>query len=154
MKVQIYANIVDQSTQRFALAMHPKLMQLCPRLEGEYGGFMEHLWIDIELLSIAEGSGNEPRFPFRFQKRVSGRSRLGLPPIPDHLNVGHFSVRPDFQHLAELSDSQALVYLLGRVYERSAILLDKVKRLGGFNAESFRQRFSDACAEIGCQIEA
>jgi hypothetical protein len=104
MKVGIHANIVDVDTSDVADALGPVFDTLSRTLESDYGGSIEHLWIDLELLELAFKPDGGPRYPFRFQKRVSGRSRFGLPPSPDSFNVGHFSVRPDIALLVSLPE--------------------------------------------------
>lgn len=122
---------------------------LSVRLEGEYGGSIEHLWIDLELLEYPAKADGSPRHPFRFQKRVSGRSHFGLPVAPDHFNVRHFSVRPDFALVASLPPEYAVSHVLQQVYEESAVLLGKEKRLDGFDASDFRERLRTACQQLG-----
>lgn len=154
MEVGIHANMVDQSTHELARALRPVLHELKERLRGDYGGVMEHLWIDLELLRSFARPDGKPSHAFRLQKRVSGYARMGLPAIPDSFNVGHFSVRPDFARLATLPEAQAIPYLLGLIHDTSALLLEKKKRLGGFDAEKFRARFVEACASLGYPLAA
>lgn len=149
MKVGLHANIVDDDTKALADALHPVFKTLSRELEGEYGGSIEHLWIDLELLEYLAKADGTPRHPFRFQKRVSGRSHFGLPVTPDHFNVVHFSVRPDFALVASLSVELAVSHVLQRVYEESAVLLGKEKKLGGFDATLFRKRLLNACQQLG-----
>lgn len=149
MKVGLHANIVDEDTKALADALHPVFKTLSRELEGQYGGSIEHLWIDLELLEYLAKADESPRHPFRFQKRVSGRSHFGLPVTPVHFNVGHFSVRPDFALVASLSVELAVSHVLQRVYEESAVLLSKEKKLGGFDATLFRERFLNACQRLG-----
>jgi len=148
-KVGLHATIVDDDTKGIADALYPVFKTLGRELEGEYGGSIEHLWIDLELLEYLAKADGSPRHPFRFQKRVSGRSHFGLPVTPDHFNVGHLSVRPDFKLLASLSVEPAVSHVLQRVYEESAVLLGKEKKLGGFDATLFRERLLIACQQLG-----
>jgi hypothetical protein len=148
-KVGLHANIVDDDTKGIADALCPVFKTLSRELEGEYGGSIEHLWIDLELLKYLAKADGSPRHPFRFQKRVSGRSHFGLPVTPDHFNVGHFSVRPNFKILASLSAEPAVSHVLQRIYEESAVLLGKEKKLGGFDATLFRERLLNACQQLG-----
>jgi hypothetical protein len=148
-KVGLHANIVDEDTKALADVLHPVFKTLSRELEGEYGGSIEHLWIDLELLEYLAKADGSPRHPFRFQKRVSGRSHFGLPVTPDHFNVGHFSVRPDFTLVASLSLELAVSHVVQRVYEESAVLLGKEKKLGGFDATLFRERLLNACQRLG-----
>lgn len=153
MEVGIHANMSDQATSKVAAALQPLFRELSNRLKGEYGGLMEHLWIDLELIESHAKTDGRPRYPFRFQKRVSGRSHFGLPPVPDKFNVGHFSVRPDFALISSLPSEEAVPYVLSLIYIASEALLDKQKKLGGFNAELFRARFQDECQSLGYQCE-
>jgi hypothetical protein len=153
MHVGLHANMVDQSFSRIADALYPVLQALSAKLEGNYGGTMEHLWIDIELIESFSNEDGSPRHPFRFQKRVSGQSpSFGLPKIPDSFNVGHFSVRPDFYSLAMMQDEEAVLYLLSLSYRGTEILRTKSKRLGGFDADLFRTSFRNACRTIGYDL--
>lgn len=151
MKVVLHANIVADDTKAVADALQSVFITLSQRLEGEYGGLIEHLWIDLELLEYLAKADGRRRHPFRFQKRVSGRSHFGLPATPDHFNVGHFSVRPDFALIASLTVESAVVHVLRRVYEESAVLLGKEKKLGGFDASLFRERLLNECQQLGYQ---
>lgn len=152
MKVAIYANMFDQALCTVAEALQAPLQTLSTLLEGDYGGLMDHLWIDFELLeSHARPDGN-PLHSFRFAKRVSGRSHFGLPRMPDSYNVGHYSVRPDFYRLETLPTSQALLYSLSLIYNSTRVLIKKRKRLGGFDAERFRARFLEGCKHLGYEI--
>lgn len=150
MKVRIHANIVDEDTKALADALRSVFDTMARDLDGDYGGMIEHLWIDVELLEYLAHTDGSPRHPFRFQKRVSGRSRFGLPATQDTSNVGHFSVRPDFELLVSLPIKDAVCHVLQRIFEESAVLLKKQKQLGGFDANHFRQRFLTACQQRGC----
>jgi hypothetical protein len=50
MEVGIHANMCDQATSRAAKALHTPFRELSALLQGEYGGVIEHLWIDLELI--------------------------------------------------------------------------------------------------------
>jgi len=152
MEVGIHANIYDRATANMAVALRKAFKELSERLQGQYGGVMDHLWIDLELVESHARTDVKERFAFRFQKRVSGHSRLGLPAIPDRFNVGHFSVRPDFQVITSLSVEQAVSYVLSLIYESTSILLEKQKKLGGFDAALFRNKFLDGCRSIGYEV--
>lgn len=67
---------------------------------GQVWRQMEHLWIDFQL-NRGHAAGRAP-FPFRFQKRASGRDRLTSIDNPGYQNVGHYSVRPDFDLLLHI----------------------------------------------------
>lgn len=149
MEVGIHANISDRATENVAEALRKLFKELGERLQGQYGGVMEHLWIDLELVESHAKTDGRQRFPFRFQKRVSGHSRFGLPAIPDSLNVGHFSVRPDFKLLTSLPVEQGVPYVLSLIYEATSVLLEKRKKLGGFDAVLFRNKFLEACRSMG-----
>jgi hypothetical protein len=154
MEVGIQANMCDQATEAISKALHVPFKELSALLEGDYGGVMEHLWIDLELLESHARTDGRQRFPFRFAKRVSGRSRFGLPPSPDKFNVGHYSVRPDFRIIVSLPLSEAVMYALSLVYDSTRVLADKQKRLGGFDAGSFRRNFLAGCRKVGYEISA
>ena len=152
MKTRFHANMCDISTKPVATAMVIPFQTLSHSLSGEYGGIMEHLWIDLELIVHDARPDGKPRYPFRFQKRVSGRSHFGLSPIQDHFNVGHYSVRPNFQIITSLSTEQLVPYVLTLIYHSTSILLDKQKRLGGFDAMLFSSRFMEASKQLGHDI--
>lgn len=154
MEVGIHANMSDQGTIKVAEALRPIFSELSERLKGEYGGQIEHLWIDLELIASHAKADGKPRHPFRFQKRVSGRSHFGLPPVPDQFNVGHFSVRPDFVLITSLPTEHMISYVLSLIYNATTVLLDKQKKLGGFNGELFRNNFLGVCQNLGYRIEA
>lgn len=141
MEVGLHANMVDPSTAHVADALHPIFERMSRELSGEYGGVMEHLWIDLELIESHAREDGTPLHRFRFAKRVSGRSHFGLPPSPDKFNVGHYSVRPDFKRIAALPVNEAVEYALTLIYDSTELLLAKQKKLGGFNAVLFRERF-------------
>jgi len=103
LKVGFYANVCDQSTSYVAKALYKPFKELGLMLEADYGGVIEHLWIDIELIERESKVWN-----FHFQKRVSGHSCFGLPAIPYSINVGHYSVKPDFQVLLSLNSEQVI----------------------------------------------
>lgn len=152
METRFHANMSDTSTRHIASAMHAPFKSLGEYLAGDYGGTVEHLWIDLELIESHARPDGSCKHPFRFQKRVSGRSHFGLPPTPDHFNVAHYSVRPDFTVIASLPGEQLLPHVLSIIYDSTAVLLGKQKKLGGFNAVLFRERFLGACERLGCKI--
>lgn len=149
MKVGIHANISDSATRALVNALYPVRTTLSRELEANYGGLIEHLWIDVELLEDLAREDGGPRHPFRFQKRVSGRSQFGGPDVDDSLNVGHFSVRPDFALLRSLPLEEAVSHVLQQIFIQSAILLEKQKKLGGFDAKLFRERLLAECQRLG-----
>ena len=152
MKVGLHANMVDMQTDKIGSLLRDVFKILCERLNGKYGGTIEHLWIDFELIESHAKSHGKPRHPFRFAKRVSGRSRLGLPPSPDNFNVGHFSVRPDFNKLLSLPNEEVIPYCLNLIYNELVGLKTKEKKLGGFHSELFRKKFADECMRLGYKI--
>lgn len=153
MQVGIHAVVVDEDTKAIAAALTPVFETLGRELEGDYGGIIEHLWIDLELLEYLAKADGSPRHSFRFQKRVSGRSHFGLPEAPSKFNVGHFSVRPDFALLISPPVEQGVGHVLQKIYSTSAILLKKQRQLGGFDATQFRERFMTQCRQLGYPIE-
>jgi len=154
MEVGIHAHVTDLATSKIGAALRPVFQKLAKRLKGDYGGVIEHLWIDLELVEDHSRADGLPRHAFRFQKRVSGRSHFGLPPTPDSFNVGHFSVRPDFAHLLGLPTKETIPYALSLIYKASEVLLEKQKKLGGFDAALFRKRLRTECHSLGYKIEA
>ncbi|MBC3937233.1 hypothetical protein [Undibacterium rugosum] len=150
MQLGLHANVCDSATAHIVSALHKPFAALSAALSGEYGGPMEHLWIDLELVEHIARPVGKAKFPFRFQKRVSGRSHFGLPPTPDNFNVGHYSVRPDFQLLASMSAEQAVPYVLALIYE-SVKQLSK-KQLGGFDVALFRNNFRNECTRLGYEV--
>jgi len=83
MKVGIHANLCSQDMSHVGVVLSSPLAELSKWLEGEYGGVIEHLWIDLELFKHGAQTDGTERYPLRMQKRVSGRSRFGLPSSPD-----------------------------------------------------------------------
>lgn len=152
MKVGIHANICDMDTQEIAFSLHEPLEALSSALEGDYCGPMEHLWIDLELIEGRCRPDGTQRYPFRFQKRVSGRSHFGLPPSDDKFNVGHYSVRPDFQLLKSLAGDEAVAYVLSIIYESTASLFEKRKKIGEFDVSLFQSKYRDECALLGYKL--
>ena len=152
MKVGIHANVCDSDTQKIAFSLHEPFTVLGSALEGDYGGVMEHLWIDLELIEDASRPEGAPRHPFRFQRRVAGRSYFGLPPSDDKFNVGHYSVRPDFQLLKRLGSNEAVTYVLSLIYESTYGLNEKRKRIGEFDLPQFHRKYRDACSQLGYKL--
>lgn len=97
-EVALHANMCDQSTKAIADALHAPFELLGKDLSRNYGGTMDHLWIDFEL--IEAHAGPRPPRSFRFQKKVGGSIfKLKGLPTPVSENVGHYSVRPNFRAL-------------------------------------------------------
>jgi len=146
MEVVISAAKQDQGTAHIAEAMHACLRQLSAAVSGEYGGNMEHLWIELEL--VPGDTDQRSPWSFRFQKRVSPRPiAAGLPRVERH-NVGHYSVRPDYFALAAVAPENIRRYLLELIYESTALLEKKQKQLGGFNVAAFRAEMHQAMETI------
>ena len=154
MEVGIHANVCDQTTSNVSAALTVPFKELSALLSGNYGGAMEHLWIDLDLLESHAKVDGKGRFPFRFQKRVSGRSRFGLPAIPDKFNVGHYSVKPDFKIIKSLSAERLVPYVLSLIYDSTSVLIEKQKKLGSFDAALFRRNFIQACRSIGYEVSS
>ena len=152
MKVGLHANMVDMRMNKIGSYLRDVFVILCERLSGDYGGTIEHLWIDFELIESLAKPDGKPRYPFRFAKRVSGRSSFGLPPAPDNFNVGHFSVRPDFQRLLSIANEDIIPYCLNLIYKELEVLKTKEKKLGGFDSELFRKKYMDECTRLGYKI--
>jgi len=149
MNVQIDASQSDSTTTKLAEELREAFTKIESQLSGNYGGVIEHLWIDLELSEMSVLAFGRPPKSFRFQKKVSGGSRMGLPAIPDSFNVGHYSVRPDFEVLKQSTIEQSINYIIGLVYKSTEILLSKQKKLGGFDTANFRSDFSAVCKDLG-----
>lgn len=107
---------------------------------------MEHLWVELEL--VPGDAEQRSAWSFRFQKRVSPRPlAAGLPKV-EYYNVGHYSVRPDYFALAQVAPENVSRYLMELIYESTAVLEKKQKRLGGFNLEGFRVQMRQAIEEV------
>jgi len=154
MEVGLHANIVDRKTEKIGFSLREIFDVLSKRLNGNYGGTIEHLWIDFELIEQHAKRDGKPSFPFRFAKRVSGRSHFGLPPSPDYLNVGHFSVRPDFSYLLSISKKEIIPYCLNLIYVSLEVLKAKEKKLGGFDSELFRSTYYEECKKLGYKLNS
>jgi hypothetical protein len=68
MDVQINASKIDQGTEHLETLVRSHLHMLSSKLSGEYGGPLDHLWIDLEL--CPGDADHRPAFSFRFRKRV------------------------------------------------------------------------------------
>jgi hypothetical protein len=152
MKVGIHASMCDTDTQQVSSKLHEPFRALGNALEADYGGVMEHLWIDLELIEDHCRADGTQRHPFRFQKRVAGRSHFGLPPSDDKFNVGHYSVRPDFQLLKSLGANEVVSYVLSLIYKSTAGLIEKRKKIGEFDLVLFQSKYSDECSRLGYKI--
>lgn len=144
LKVAFHANTVEQSTIRVADVIRNHLATFEKELSKDYGGSMEYLWIDLELIEHWDS------WPFRFQKRVA--TPASYMEFYSY-NVGHYSVKPDFQKLRELSSEQSICsYIFKLLYESTQILVDKQKNLNGFDASAFRFDFLSACENSGYDL--
>ena len=152
MNFLINANICDSSTVELAKELRREFSKIAEQLSGDYGGSIENLWIDLELSEMSMLAFGKPPKPFRYQKRVSGAPRMGLPAIPDSYNVGHYSVRPDFEFIKKNTIEQNINYIVGLIYNSTEVLLSKQKKLGGFDAARFRDAFFSACVSLGYRI--
>jgi hypothetical protein len=152
MEVSLNANMVDQQMSRIADILRAAFKPIAQDVSIDYGGTIQHLWIDFELIqSFAE---RRPPFPFRFQKKVGGSvCRLSGLPTPLCQHVGHYSVRPDFQKLLSLPLESVASYALSLIYGSTSVLLEKQKKLGGFDASRFRTDFLASCQKHGFEID-
>ena len=151
MEVSLNANTSDSTTERAREILYDAFKVIAKDLSKDYGGTMQHLWIDFEL--IPSWAERRPPFRFRFQKKVGGSvCRLSGLPTPLCEHVGHYSVRPDFQKLLALPLESVPSYALGLIYASTSVLIEKQKRLGGFDALRFRRDFLSSCREHGYEI--
>ena len=152
MEFSINCNASDQTTGRIADVLCGPFEAISKDLSKDYGGTMNHLWIDFEL--VESHAQRRPPWSFRFQKRVTGSSAAKLTglPMPVIENVGHYSVRPDFQELRSLPLDRVVGYALNLIYASTSVLTKKQKRLGGFDAERFRSDLLSSCRQRGYQI--
>lgn len=151
MEVLLNANMSDQATGRIAKILRDAFKTIEKDLSKDYGGTIQHLWIDFEL--IQSHAERRPPFPFRFQKRVGGSiCKLTGLPTPVCENVGHYSVRPDFRELLSIPLESVTRYALSLIYASTSALVEKQKKLGGFDAQRFRVDFLVSCKEHGYEI--
>ncbi|MFH1024839.1 MAG: hypothetical protein V1809_15775 [Planctomycetota bacterium] len=151
MEVSLNANKSDRATGRIAEILRAAFEAIEKDVSKDYGGTMQHLWIDVEL--IQSHAERRPSWPFRFQKRVGGSvlKLTGLP-TPVYENVGHYGISPDFRRLLDTPLDSVANYVLGLVYESTSVLIEKQKKLDGFDAQRFRQEFLSSCRKHGFQI--
>ena len=151
MEVLLNANASDSKTERIRKILYGIFKVIEKDLTKDYGGTIRHLWIDFEL--IQSHAERRPPFPFRFQKRVGG-SICKLTGLPTRLceNVGHYSVRPDFQELLRIPPESVASYALSLIYASTSVLVEKQKKLGGLDAQRFRADFLSSCRECGYEI--
>ncbi|PIE84290.1 MAG: hypothetical protein CSA07_02825 [Bacteroidia bacterium] len=140
LQVGLHANMSDGTTGHVLGLVDGAFERLEQELARDYGGSMEHLWIDLELVEhyLEDGKG----YPFRFQKRVSAGN-------PYYYNVGHYSVVPDFGLIRSMEHERVCPYVLGLMYESTEVLVKRARRLGGFDAQAFRRDFREVCRGMG-----
>ncbi len=141
---KIYSNIVEESTEKVAKIIRKPSKILEKKLSKDYGGNMESLWISIELVKSYIEKGKT--YKFRFQKRVNEDYSGGK---DYYYNVGKYSVIPDFRKLEELPNELICDYIFGLIYDFTKILVEKSKKLNGFNARKFSSDFLKYCNEMG-----
>lgn len=140
LKVEFFANIMDNSTTKVAKVIRKHFEHFEKALHKDYGGIMECLWIDLELVESYKS------FPFRFQKRV--RNPSSYTEFYSY-NVGHYSIHPDYEKLRGLStDEEICNYVFELLYNSTQILVDKQRKLEGFDATKFRLDFLSAMEKI------
>lgn len=154
MEVKINSSRVDNRTYKIGSDLRDVFRPLSKKLDGNYGGVMEHLWIDFELNEYFANTDGKPKFPFRFAKRVSGRSQLTGLNSPDSFNVGHFSVCPNFPYLLSLPKDEVALHCLNLIYKELDTLKSKEKKLGGFNSALFIQKFKEECNNLGYKVSS
>lgn len=152
MEVNLNANICDAATYQIAERLRNVFEMIEKEISSDYGGTMQYLWIDFELSKF--NADHRPPYPFRFQKKVGGGiSRLTGLRTAVYENVGHYSVRPDFEKLLKLPIDSVPSYALSLIFHSTAVLIEKKKKLGGFDVESFRSNFLSSCKKLGYDIE-
>ena len=160
MKVEISAS-ESQGDGRIKDILNPVLEALSQKLSGEYGGPMEQLWIDLEILPAdAEQRGS---WSFRFQKRVAPpRWMVDAFETKPEFNVGHYSLRLDYAALRDLDHylvfeehdpKEVIEYAVRLLYESTQTLGGRKRTLGDFDADAFRARFIQALGELGIAID-
>ena len=151
MKVSLNAAKCDSATSKIRDRLDDAFEVVSQDLSKDYGGIMQHLWIDFEL--IQSHAERRPSWPFRFQKKVGGsKCKLTGLPTPVRENVGHYGISPDFEKLLKTPIDSVANYALSLIYESTSMLIEKKKKLGGFDAEKFRQDFLTSCKQHGFQI--
>lgn len=144
LSVNFHANMIEEKTKKISEAIESFFPKIETALRQDYGGVMEFLWIDVVLIVWHD------TFNFRFQKRVGIQDISGTSVANYYYNVGHYSVKPDFDHLKTLQDEGEICrYIFGLLYDSMAVLEKKSKSLGGFNAQKFRTDFKTACEQQG-----
>ena len=148
MEVGLHAAMCDQDTGRIAGILRDGFEKIGKDVSKDYGGTIKHLWIDFELMR------SRGPFPFRFQKRAGGSvCKLTGLPTPLCENVGHYSVKPDFEELLRIPLESVASYALSLIYASTSVLVLKQKKLGGFDTQRFRVDFLSSCKAHGYQID-
>ena len=151
MEVSLNANMTDQATNRIGSVLRDAFKIIKKEISGDYGGTIQHLWIDFEL--IQSHAEQRPPWKFRYRKRVGGSVfKLTGSQTPLYENVGHYSVRPDFQKLLRIPLESVASYALSLIYASTTVLIEKQKKLGGFEAQRFRGDFKSSCIKHGFLI--
>ena len=150
-----------QGDGRIKNILKPVFEALSQKLSGEYGGPMEQLWIDFEILP-ADAEQRGP-WSFRFQKRVAPpRWMVDAFGTKPEFNVGHYSLRVDYAAFRELDHylvfeehdpKEIIAYAVRLLYESTQTLRGKKRTLGAFDADAFRARFIQALGELGIAID-
>ncbi|MBK7706961.1 MAG: hypothetical protein IPJ30_14655 [Acidobacteria bacterium] len=152
MEVSLNANTSDSDTERVRAVLDDAFQVIEKDVSKDYGGTIQHLWIDFEL--IPSWAERRPPFRFRFQKKVGGSVfRLTGLATPLYEYVGHYRVRPDFQKLLSLPLESVASYALSLIYASTSVLLEKQEKLGGFDAPCFRMDFLASCRQHGFRID-
>ena len=153
MEVRLHANMCDSTTERIARVLHSPFEAIGKDLSKNYGGTMNHLWIDFELIEAR--AGRRQPWSFRLQKRVGGSTPDKLTGLPRrvHENVGQYSVRPDFHKLLSVPLDSVVGHVLGLIYASTSVLIEKQEKLGGFDAQRFRSDLLATCARHGYDIQ-
>lgn len=146
----MYANRCDMETAELLQLLHEPLELISDELSNDYGGTMDHLWIEFQLVD------NYGPFSFRFQKKVGGKTPDRLTGIVPGTfeNVGHYSVLPDIAELMYVPRESVIDYVLQSLYRSTAVLVDKQKRLGDFDTDRFRSDFLAVCKNHGYDMES
>lgn len=136
LNVRFGANMYELKTEKVVKAVRDIFPKIEADLHLDYGGKMEHLWIDLVLVE-----GHKP-FNFRFQKRVGVKNISNTATANYYYNVGHYSVKPDFKIIKTLnSKTEICAYIFELLHQSMEILEKKNKSLGDFNAKKFREDF-------------
>jgi hypothetical protein len=129
--------------------LRPWLEEASHSLSGrDYGGPMEHLWIEVEIYEYGMNVPDRPPWPFRFQKRVAPRLPSGLGPANVHTNVGHYGVRPIAEDMRADSAVVAARQVLRVVLKSTDCLRDK-RQIRGFDVARFQSDLFAAFERFG-----